>query len=339
MIPTVSSETWLGLYQAAFKFYEIVPWDWMYDSDIFGVQNPETGEIAYCCVLGAGGSCYGLVAYRGAEGLDLHQKIQNHEIKTEDAIFAQNALFLEFAPKKVLDKVDRNVIESLGIKSLKQGRWPHFRNHSPGFYPWYLTEEEARFLTLVIRRACLLAVKFGEDHAVLEPDQPGQILVDTPEKKGGELKWSLKWDRPRPVASDDGQGPLLSFDEVHLKRVASGHRPQQGAWEAAHFYLHSVIGDRDRPYYARMTLIADRDSGFILGSSIFPPESDPDSELLKGILTSAEKYRLLPEKIFVKEKSTLRLLDRPISMLGVKLHHAKRLRAIEEAKNELRQRF
>jgi len=47
-----SLEEWKGLYEAAVRLRELAPWEWMYDSDIFGVKNPYTGEVGYCCVLG-----------------------------------------------------------------------------------------------------------------------------------------------------------------------------------------------------------------------------------------------------------------------------------------------
>lgn len=43
---------WSDLYQASKEFKEVGSWNWMLDSDIFGVQNPSTGEIGYCCILG-----------------------------------------------------------------------------------------------------------------------------------------------------------------------------------------------------------------------------------------------------------------------------------------------
>jgi len=50
-----SLKEWRALYEAAIKFKEIRSWNWMTDVDIFGVKNPENGEIGYCVILGSSG--------------------------------------------------------------------------------------------------------------------------------------------------------------------------------------------------------------------------------------------------------------------------------------------
>jgi hypothetical protein len=64
-----TNEQWTALYEAAAAFKELAPWQWMYDSDLFGVQDPETGEVGYCCVLGALGELLGLNVHRGRPGI------------------------------------------------------------------------------------------------------------------------------------------------------------------------------------------------------------------------------------------------------------------------------
>ena len=67
--PDPTEQEWRDLYRAADTFKELAPWDWMLDSDLVGVRNPETGEIGYCCIMGNLGEHFALGLYRGDEGL------------------------------------------------------------------------------------------------------------------------------------------------------------------------------------------------------------------------------------------------------------------------------
>ena len=51
-IPKVLAETRQGLLKAAGAFAAAKPWEKIYDSQIFGVENPPTREIGWCVIMG-----------------------------------------------------------------------------------------------------------------------------------------------------------------------------------------------------------------------------------------------------------------------------------------------
>jgi hypothetical protein len=59
--PTPSE--WRKLYQAAIRVKEIASWDWMTETDIFGVQGPETDEIGFVSIMGMLGEHLAVAVY------------------------------------------------------------------------------------------------------------------------------------------------------------------------------------------------------------------------------------------------------------------------------------
>src|SRR5262249_20651700 len=150
------------LYQAAIAFRDIASWDWMSDSDIFGVQNPDSGEIAYCCIMGQLGQLYGIAAYLGSDGLAVYEKLRSGAIQPEDPDlgYIQRCLMASFNDRRALQKPDLQIIKQLGLKFRGQHAWPLFRSYRPGYYPWYLEAAEAQFLTHILEQAKTVARRY-----------------------------------------------------------------------------------------------------------------------------------------------------------------------------------
>lgn len=60
---------WRRLYEAAVCFRDSHPWEWMTETDVFGIQSPATGEIYYASIMGMRGEHRALALYQGSKGL------------------------------------------------------------------------------------------------------------------------------------------------------------------------------------------------------------------------------------------------------------------------------
>ena len=70
------------------------------DIELVAVEKPDTGELAFCSVMGAGGLEYGLLAYRGAMGF-LGFALMANEAADQDEIMLCSTVcpsVLESAP-------------------------------------------------------------------------------------------------------------------------------------------------------------------------------------------------------------------------------------------------
>ncbi|MDV7396592.1 hypothetical protein RZS08_34670, partial [Arthrospira platensis SPKY1] len=83
-ITSSNRHIWENLFQAAIDFRDLAPWEWMYDADIFGVEDPETGEIGWCSVMGAAGEVFSLTVYPGEEGFYSFDRLASIDEETLD---------------------------------------------------------------------------------------------------------------------------------------------------------------------------------------------------------------------------------------------------------------
>jgi len=325
-----SIQEWRDLYDAAIEFKKIKPWDWMWDTDIFGVQNPLTGEIGYCCVMGGAGEHFALAVYQGSEGLNGYLTLQSGKKPSlQDILSLQKLLMASFEDRKLLQKEDIQLIKKIDLKFSGPNSWPLFRSYRPGCHPWYLTSEEARYLTLCLWQAIDVSLRFKDDSEMLTPAKENHYLVRVLQKDETGLSWEDKWIEPLPLQKKEII--VEPVDEVRLEKIKRRIPDRQGVWEVDYFYYPGPIRDKEeRPYYPYITLWVDQHSGFVLRHDLAKPV-ECMSEFQANFFKLAEDYNSLPQEILVKKEETFKLLKPITSELGINLRRVKKLKMLEEA--------
>jgi len=329
-----SIEEWRALYETAMDFRKTEPWNWLSDTDLFGVQNPADGTLGYCCIMGELKEMLGLVVYLGTEGLAGYFRTQS-ESQSSDAVnflHHQNCLTLTFEGRKYLRAPDLKVIRDLGLKFRGGQDWPLFRNYRPGYMPWYLTREEVLYLTALIPQAIEMALRVKEDKNLLVSPQKDRYLVRISEWTGETSAWRDEWLTPPPLEKKEQDVPPV--DEVHLQRIKKTVSRRQGIWEIDQFYSPGVIDGGRRPYFPYVFLWVDHDSGFVLHVRV-AELSDYQSDFQEQFMSLAEKIKILPNEILFHHEEPLKLVE-PIALrLGIKLTQVKELPALEKARASL----
>jgi hypothetical protein len=340
--PTLSE--WKALYQAAIEFKEIEAWTWMYDSDIFGVQDPVSGEIGYCCVMGALGEMFALALYLGSEGLESYMRIASepHLALSEDSeseglemMLMQKCLVVSFGDREELTKEDHQVIKQLGLKFRGKNAWPLFRSHRPAYHPWYLTADEARFLTLALQQAREVCLRFREDPTLFDPPREELWFVRVAEKTKQGLSWRDAWLEAAPL---EEELPEVPVDELRLTRLKKAAQFMDAIWEMDFSLAFSPVQDKkgERPYYPYLTMTVDHRSGFVFGADLASPKVYL-AEFPERFLALAERLEKLPKEVWVKKEQAYDLLEPITSRLGIELYLVDELEALEEAQAAFRQ--
>jgi hypothetical protein len=330
--PQPSLKEWHALYRAAIDFWQIQPWNWVNDADLFGVKNPEDDEIGYCCVVGALGEFLGLVFYLGTEGLESYVKIQKSESPEEDVLSAGKCLVASFEDRKSLQKQDHDVIKRLGLKFRGAKSWPVFRSYEPGYYPWYLNQPQVRFLTLALQQAAEVSLRMRLNGNLLMNSEKGQYLIRVAEQSGADLHWKDEWLSPAPLERTKDEA--LVPDEIRLQRIKKkGLRPA-GIWEVDFFQFPAPIQEGGRPFFPLCLLIVDQDSGFVFGTHLESKDRH-GPEFLNQMLKVIEETAYLPQEIWVKREEVFQLFEVLVSRLGLKMKQVKKLNQLEYAKKSM----
>ena len=331
-------DEWKELYIAAEEFRNLQPWTWMSDADLFGVQDPRSREVGYCCVLGALGEVFALCVYRGAEGLAGYRNMQAWRIgrEIEDLPFTQKCLMASFEDRERLQKEDRDIIKKLGLKFRGRDSWPLFRSHLPGYFPWYVTRDEALFLTATLRQAATVARRFNENDDLLNPPEEDLVFTRIPAAEGEIESWRDDWVRPEPFERD---APEFSPVETpRLDRILRNCTPSRTTLEVDFFFFPAPVREGGRPFFPMMFLVMDHEKGVGLDTWLVPPW-----EFLavcrERFLDFLERAQALPRRILVCRKDATAMLEPIAAALHVKVRLVKTLGQVRAFRNAMASRF
>ncbi len=328
---------WKQVYEQASVLYALAPWNWMLNVDLFGVKDPETGDIGYCGIWGAGGRTKGFAMFRGSSGLLSFERMLEQDPEQTRLIdtFQLDGMVLTFVPKSELDPVDLALLAQTGWEESADGNWPLLRDHSPGLLPWQVEQagDLARFSTS-LEQAILLSRRFRQDPDLLDDTGTthGRLLVRTPHSFAGQLRWVDEW---LPEPSYFADLPSLEYNRLYLLSNCSGQDRKKEDWVTDVFFFPSPIRKKqERPFLPQVVLLADVNKGKLLGRGRFQRE-----ELASGIeqlfVDTMKKAGGLPRSIITTRPETYAIWEPLAHILSLELQLRSDEPLIDEIKSGL----
>ena len=214
-----------------------------------------------------------------------------------------------------------------------------FRSYTPGYFPWFVTAAEARFLTLALEQALEVALRLKENPALLDPPRTGLYLVRTPVRRGDSLVWEDQWIEPPPPKARLLPPPAVTeADLAELRRLP--HRKM--TLEIDLFAVPTPVGDKDdpRPYLPYNLLTVEAHSGMILGTDLLAPKPSLDAvwaEAPAKFVNMLQRLGGRPSEVAVSRERVYRMLEPVTSELGIRLTRKRWLPALEQARAALEQ--
>ena len=333
---TPGLQEWRRLYGSAVRIKELSPWEWMTETDVFGVRNPETGELGFVSAMGMLGEHFAVSLYLGSEGIHGFLDLQEIGPFAEPGDLIQiPQLQASFENREELDKRDRQVIKELSLKFRGRKAWPMFRSYQPSLFPWFLKAGEVRFLSLALEQLADVAPRFREDPSLLEPSDGESYLLRAPRQEGGRRLWE---DASMGVPPLDAPPIVVEVDASKIGNLGRLPRGEMRL-EVDFFMIPAPVHDQgDRPYFPHMLLVVDAGSGMVLGVELLTPHPSP--EAMWGLVpeTFADQVfalELAPAKISVDSDLLFELLGPLAGEAGFELELSPSLPALEPAREDL----
>lgn len=332
----ITEGTLKELYEQAKALRRMAPWQWMYDTDLFGVRNPDTGEVGYCCIMGRGGEFLGLAVYRGRAGLASYEKLQ--EINQDGPMlpanpaFEQDCLMVSFNARQDIHEQEHERIRSLGLRFRGPTHWPSFSDYSPGMFPWPIqTEAQGRFLLVAMQQAMEVATLCRQDQDLLDHVEDSAPCLLVREQEGGN--WQDQW---LPMTTYEPDLPAVITHSLFLRSNLGSLASANSEWAVDLFYFPNPVQEtpQQRPYLPLMLLVADLSTGLILGHTAYQPGEI--TEKLEGdFVNICKEAGELPHRMVMPSLEVMGYFKPFAQELDLKLEVNPQLKFLEEIKGSL----
>lgn len=337
--PQPTLEEWRRLYMAAQTFKEAAPWESLTEDQIFGVRDPETGQVGYCSITGILREHFALIIYDGERGLGgYYDLVRQHNeamgpLQERDAsmsILETPQYQVSFEDRSMLDDLDRKIIKALGLRFRGRNDWPMFRHYQPGRIPWFITAPQARFLTIALEQVLIAIREIDEvaDFMFDGNETPGQITLLIRSQEDGQ--WVSRWEAVTPLYPTYN----ANVDES-IFIAARRELPQRRMCVQMHLALITAsIAEEYPPFFPYILLFVETETGMMLNQELILPRPTLDAtlaDLPNRFLAQLHVMRMRPQEIQVTAKRTYQLLALPASHLGIKLSLVDKMPMLEEA--------
>lgn len=331
-------DQWRRLYELMGQVRELAPWDWMVETQVFGVKNPDTGGLGFVSVMGHLGEYYGIAVYLGVRGLYQFWEFQMlGSMADVEMLLHMPQLHASFEDRSQLTDRDLAEIRNLGLKFRGSHAWPQFRSHVPGYMPWYIDIADALVLIPALEQLLEVAPRLKENPHLLPDPSRKRYLVRVPEGDHGAWEWS---DREQYVQPPGTMRLNMPMDTELLAQVRQ--KPQRQLKIEMDLFMIPTANVHDhpsgRPYFPYMLMMIDMRTGAIVGQEMLTPVPELKSLWEMVPLTVLALVAALPERpaiIYVPGEWLHSLVARLAGELDIRLTVRPQLRHMLHAKQSL----
>jgi hypothetical protein len=313
---------WRALFERANELRELAPWNWMSDSELFGVRLAGESIVRWCCVMGAAVELFGLAVYDGDEGFDAYQQIQNNESDNEEPLYGSDGLLVTFGERESLSPLE--VVRAKAAKVSFKGAkaWPQVEITRAGRLPQAIDAEHVARVTELLERALAIVSERREKPELLAVGPDGALPVWS--AAGGVAR--VERVKPQPPAGIE----FPAVDELGVKRLAANAERVADTLEYDIYPTQARVDDgAGGAYIPAVLALVDAVSGVAHCCEIVAPELRHVRAAQQLLVTFAGLARI-PREVRVSRAWVREAVKPTLDALGVRTSFADELPMLEE---------
>lgn len=324
-----------NLYDLASQLWAQRPWNLLYENELVVVRSAAAGgQMCHCSVMGSLGQVYAVHAYIGDESLRAFRRMQAGKITEPGEFFAsQHSVLLEYVARSELQKPDRDLLAAIGHP---RGRvkCPIFRAIRPGFFPWFVTAEEAQILTECIRAVIVVCSAFAAgagDHFWNEDEGVFPLVSRA---SSGESDYCV--DSIRLAAAPEPPLVPIPIDHDLLSHLRGKGYTVRGIMELDHMFSSVTIGGKsERKACVCVALAVDAETGIVYAPEMTLASVLPENAMAQAFLKAVQSTDAFPREVRIRRQDFRDRLAPFLQSFDVPVRVARRLPAMDQARAEL----
>jgi hypothetical protein len=289
--------------------------------------------------MGLLGEYHAVALYLGTKAVTQFWQMQEMAGKEEIAamLFDIRQIHAAFGKKNELEPEEKHVAKELGLTFKGAHAWPHFRSYRPGWFPWLVDAQEARWLLVALEQLLDVAPRVKEDRRLVAR-KPGTCtyLVRVSEQNDEACVWrDERRECPPPATTFQIKVSNLVMDAVRAMQP-SGLTIELDVTPAP-----MRVGKKgERPQMPYMMMAADSASGFVLGVELLTVEGDLEdmwAQVPSKFLEMVKKNGMRPRKIATRTPWVSMVMHGVCRELGIEIKPDSDLNALTQARRSLEQ--
>lgn len=280
-----SNTHWQTLYKLAEEFFKLKPWEKMYESDIFAIQSPDTGQYYFISIMGSGGETYSMAAYEGVEALEKFWELEDNPDNIDPGfLLTIDNLMLSFDEKQDIEQEQLDRMKQLGIDKRYNDLYPHFVKTGQALFPATPQEEYLGEFVHILREGLVIIKKALNNHLIIyaEEDDVDNYLV----RKAEKIDSKLVWKEVKEHIEAPEQSVSLQYDPNVIARFKQ-QKPVRDVIEMDLVIIPKPVQEAENTiYFPSLLIMVNAKTGFVLMA-----------ELLEPLPSFKEMLGELPDKI------------------------------------------